>query len=605
MRKFHLLFFLYLFSFHLAKAQIKPHCGLEEINSAAILENSSLADELAAFAERRKNIEPTLRLRNSAPYVIPVVVHVIHSGESIGSGRNLSEELIQSQIDILNEDFSRQNDDINETPSVFRDRAADTEIQFCLAKVDPDGNPTNGITRDRYINISSTGYVEDVIKEQTSWDARRYLNIWTLDMPRENILGYAFLPTNSRLNTRQDGVVISHERFGLVSSVNRGRTTTHEVGHYLGLEHPWGESDNDGNPIGCESDDGIDDTPNSSVEYFLCPSFPQSSCGSTDMFMNYMDYVNDDCMNLFTEGQKLAMHDVLENERAALVQNAAATCQVEECIALYDLEQGELRMGFEDEEPYQCWVIENKNNDEETWAVYVDGNEGETGAKSGANFLGYFYNEDEVTPADDYIFSPFFEIQAGRIYEVKFDVAAAKAGNTSYPERLEVGASFAQSSDDFFIIEDEWVFDPVDNTFPDFKTVDLYFESSGAGEVSIGFHVFSDANQYALQIDNVSIRDVGATTAVDNKLSVNHFKVYPNPFMDRIQIDLDLGTPTEDLTLTIKNILGQTIITRSLPQIQRQEIEVPLHMVTNGMYFVTIRSSGLEATRKVLKIANP
>ncbi|MEL6923897.1 MAG: M43 family zinc metalloprotease [Bacteroidota bacterium] len=545
-----------------------------------------------------------MKLRNTARYTIPVVVHVVHNGAAIGSGTNLSEERIQSQIDILNEDFSRSNADANQTPINFQDEAADAQIQFCLARVDPEGNPSNGITRHRYNTVGSTGFIEEVIKESTFWDPRRYLNIWTVDMPDASVLGYAFLPTDSQLNTSRDGIVIDYGHFGYISETNRGRTTTHEVGHYLGLQHTWGEVDSDGDPLGCTSDDGIADTPNQGVAYYNCPAGPQSSCSTADMFMNYMDYVNDNCMNLFTQGQRDVMQDILENERSQLARNTAATCMIEECVFSYDLEQSELLIGFEDDEPWQCWLTEDRNADNVSWDVFLDDNDGEKGAKTGSNYLGYQWNQDEVTAADDYIFSPFVDLKVGRVYEVRFEMAAARAGTTVFPERMELGYSFEKNADDFYVINEDWVFDPVDNAFPEYRLVELYLETPAPTTVSFAFHVFSAANQYMLQIDNFSVKDVGPSTSVADQILAHGFKLYPSPFSDIFTVQLDLETPDAGLMIEVKDMLGREVQSRMLPQMQKQKLQFDLSDQPDGIYFVTISSKGRSATKKLMKIGS-
>ena len=123
-----------------------------------------------------------------------------------------------------------------------------------------------------------------------------------------------------------DGVVIDYEKFGQVSGTNNGRTCTHEVGHYLGLMHPWG---NDSSNPNCTSDDNINDTPQSDGPYFGCPSHPQFSCTSSDMFMNYMDYVDDHCMHMFTNGQKNVLRSILQNTRGSLLENGTITSNEE------------------------------------------------------------------------------------------------------------------------------------------------------------------------------------------------------------------------------------------------------------------------------------
>ncbi|CAN5322057.1 hypothetical protein BH23BAC1_BH23BAC1_43020 [soil metagenome] len=245
---------------------------------------------------------------------IPVVIHIIHKGEPIGTGVNLSDNRILSQINTLNTDYRRLNSDTIFTPPQYLDVAADTEIEFVLARSDPEGMPTNGIVRVRGSQDDWGINDNEELKAESYWPAENYLNIWVTDLSSE-LLGFAQFPVSdlqglefSFNNRLTDGVVIDYEYFGENININprsMGRTTTHEIGHFLGLRHTWG----DGN---CDVDDYCDDTPNSRGPNYTCTS-ERISCDSRDMFENYMDYTNDVCMNIFTQCQKARMRTVLTN----------------------------------------------------------------------------------------------------------------------------------------------------------------------------------------------------------------------------------------------------------------------------------------------------
>ncbi|MGH1387436.1 M43 family zinc metalloprotease [Kordia sp.] len=233
---------------------------------------------------------------------IPVVVHVMYTNAT----NNISQAQIQSQIDVINEDFRRTNADADNTWS----QAADTEIQFCMATIDPNGNATTGITR-KSVTRTDWGTNDDMKKSSQGgvnpWNTSEYLNMWVVPQMTSGgrtILGYAQFPGGA---ASTDGVVMAYNYFGRVGNVSApfdgGRTTTHEIGHYLNLRHIWGDS-NCGN-------DFVSDTPTHQTSNGGCPT-GQVSCGSVDMVQNYMDYTNDSCMNLFTAGQKARMRAVLD-----------------------------------------------------------------------------------------------------------------------------------------------------------------------------------------------------------------------------------------------------------------------------------------------------
>ncbi|QHL87699.1 T9SS type A sorting domain-containing protein [Nibribacter ruber] len=248
---------------------------------------------------------------------IPVVVHVVYNT----AAQNITEAQIQSQLAVLNKDFRRLNADASKTPSMFQGVAADAEIEFCLAKQDPDGEPTNGITRTS-TTVKKFGGLTDSMKfdglgGKSAWDSKKYLNIWVVNFDNDaNILGFAQFPNSGPAAT--DGVVIDFQSFGTTGTVlrpyNLGRTTTHEVGHWLNLFHIWGDES-------C-GDDAVSDTPTQEEENNGCPTFPKASCSNTsDMFMNYMDYTDDICMNLFTQGQKTVMQSMFNSYRSGLLSS--------------------------------------------------------------------------------------------------------------------------------------------------------------------------------------------------------------------------------------------------------------------------------------------
>lgn len=252
-------------------------------------------------------------------YEIPVVVHII---EPLGGSLNITDERIIRQVEILNEDFRRTNADASNTPAEFLPVAADTEIQFVLAKQDPSGNPTNGIVRVQ--GSKSTYFAEldqDLLRSESFWPPDHYLNIYVLNL--QVFLGYASFPisdipgiTNVSGDYIWDGVEVHYRYFGenpdAPSFPSVGRTLTHEIGHYLGLRHIWGDG-------GCSVDDFVTDTPPADDDNgglsspCTFPSNDSNVCVTDEMFQNYMDYTDDGCMNLFTEGQKTRMRTILES----------------------------------------------------------------------------------------------------------------------------------------------------------------------------------------------------------------------------------------------------------------------------------------------------
>ncbi|ALR31441.1 hypothetical protein ATE47_13345 [Chryseobacterium sp. IHB B 17019] len=288
-------------------------------------------DQFEAWLKPLVEKAKTNKSQNGNIITIPVVVHVIHGGQAYGTAPNIVDEQVMSQITVMNNDFRK----LAGTPG-FNSSAvgADTQIQFALAKVDPNGNPTNGIDRVKMCQSTfNRDAIEAFVKPETIWDPTQYMNMWSLSFaaPDTGILGYAQFPDGSGLQGLDpvggpnftDGVVATYKTFGssdygtgflLSAPYDKGRTMTHEVGHFLGLRHIWGD--------GACASDYCADTPTAHTKNFGCPA-ATPSCDNPavfEMVQNYMDYTDDTCMNIFTVDQTARLTAVMNNSprRASL-----------------------------------------------------------------------------------------------------------------------------------------------------------------------------------------------------------------------------------------------------------------------------------------------
>ncbi|MBK7390928.1 MAG: PKD domain-containing protein [Bacteroidetes bacterium] len=290
--------------------------------------HAQLLQEDPSYGERRDAIEQMIQKRmandkswrTSGVITIPVVFHVLYSTNN--TTQNITLARIQAQLDVLNQDYSATNVDVSSVPSVFQPLVGNSGIQFCLAVRDPNGNTTDGIIRKQTSTTSfntSNGIKFDAQGGDNAWPSSSYLNIWVGNLSG-GLLGYAQFPGGSAAT---DGVVLLNGSvggpgaLGTAAPYNRGRTATHEIGHWLNLLHIWGD---DGN--GCSGTDNVADTPNQADENYGCPSFPNISCSNGpngEMYMNYMDYTDDACMFMFTLGQSTRMNTSLTTTRASLL----------------------------------------------------------------------------------------------------------------------------------------------------------------------------------------------------------------------------------------------------------------------------------------------
>lgn len=308
------LFFI-LFLLYIVQTPIAAQSDYEPCGERLIRNNDSQQIEKILNAEY-------IETRNDEILNIPVVFHIVYADDKV----NPTDHDLFLSLELLNRDFSANNDDLDRVPDNFSNIVGKPNIQFCLAKKAPDGSPTNGIIRkkvDRYTDFYETNdgrimLFYDETGGSSTWNPEKYLNIYITSLEASNVLGFATLP-GSRLSRSEDGVCIDYKELQYFKTNSNGRaylgrSLTHEVGHWLGLLHIWGDK------YGCFYDDGITDTPPQDRPYFGCPTNGYS-CEHNNAFMNYMDYVNDQCMHFFTVGQVSRMRNILRTHRKAIINN--------------------------------------------------------------------------------------------------------------------------------------------------------------------------------------------------------------------------------------------------------------------------------------------
>lgn len=360
LKNYLIVLFILSFNYTLQAQQI-DYCGYDKAIKEAekkypgysekINKNNQVAIAYANKAElRRKEVNDTV-------YIIPVVFHVLFKSNS----ENINDSLLKNQIEVLNQDYRRRNLDTSKTRSIFKSRAADLKIQFVLADKDPNGNSTTGIikkvtTVTEFGSITFNSMKTSNTGGDDAWDPANYMNIWVCNMNyfnQPNILGYAYPPVgspnwpsgSSASDPSYDGVVIDFRVIGrnnplakistnaAIKNCLKGRTASHEVGHYLGLRHIWGDATT-GNA--CQVDDGIDDTPLQGTKSNFDCVLGRNTCNQSndlpDMIENYMDYSSDDCKNMLTKKQAAIIKYNLTVLRPDLATASISTKQVPDPI---------------------------------------------------------------------------------------------------------------------------------------------------------------------------------------------------------------------------------------------------------------------------------
>jgi hypothetical protein len=326
-----------------AEAQvIQKRCGTFDVMKTRDQETPGYLNRVNTTFDYAKQIADANKSNRSlgdTVYRIRCVFHILYTN----AAENIPDSVIYSQIEVLNEDYRRRNADTFKTRDLFKPIATDAHIEFYLADTDPDGNPSTGITRTQ----ASPGFLgfnpfQDNAKSAATggkdpWPTDRYLNIWVCNILNGlGVLGYAFPPSNapgwpqgSSTDSAKQGVVLHYPVVGrnyptpIDATVAGGRSAVHEIGHYLGLRHIWGDGD-------CTQDDGISDTPLSDAAHQQTCDTTDNSCPDSptdfpDMIENYMDYSDDRCLNMFTREQVEIMHAMLQTSRAGIADVVVET----------------------------------------------------------------------------------------------------------------------------------------------------------------------------------------------------------------------------------------------------------------------------------------
>jgi hypothetical protein len=645
-----LTFFCFLFALTISYSQsVKTidRCATDEYNHQLMEKFPEMKLQREALEKKiSKSILEQGRAQGNRRivYTIPVVVHVIHSGEAIGVGPNISDAQVLSQIKVLNEDFRRMagTRGFNTNPV-----GADVEVEFCLVKQTPDGCTTNGINR---IDMSATSTswggssrssnTNAILKPATMWDPSKYLNMWTVNFSDSSLLGFAQFPGGSGTT---DGVVMGYQYFGSDDDPNvdlsgsspfhLGRTTTHEVGHYFGLYHTF-----QGGCLETAGGDLCADTPpvaSSGSNSGVCNP-GNDSCslpaGSPDMVENYMDYSSDACMNVFTNDQKARMIATIttaSNRPTILTSNGCNPLTPVSDDASVSVEQ----ISTSDCSPSVTPTVRVTNWGTSTMTSATITYDVDGGTSSNYNWSGSLAEGEYELVA----LSSLTEPSGSHTFNVSVSSpngnSDLRSCNNSSSSSFDVSQSFASTTQvhltlvtDDYGGETTWEFRDSSNTllYSGGPLLDntTYNESFDVvADECYTFTILDSANDgiccgfgngsYELRDDDSTLIVSGASFTDSESTNIstltlganeyfrnNRVRIYPNPVNSELTVKLANGNDLPD-SYEVYNLLGQVILKKDVEHIS--DLKLNVSSVNNGMYFIKIFKEGSAVSLPFIK----
>ncbi len=618
------------------------------LREAGIKRNTDASFE-SWLAPKIQKLTASLNTDSETVLNIPVVVHVIHNNKAYGVDENILDQQIASQITVLNQDFRK----LEGTPGFNTNPVgADVKIEFCMAQRDPAGNATNGINRVSLAGAGADGWeitdVEQLVKPQTQWNPNEYLNIWVVEgvtlFGLFEILGYAQFPTNSTLEGLDegtstlaftDGVVIGHKYFGSAaifaggnydSTENDGRTSTHEVGHWLGLRHIWGDTEE------CfDAGDYCNDTPPATAPNETCT--PNLSCGALNMIENYMDYTPAGCQNIFTQDQKTRIRTVMQYSPRRINLLNSEACFAPQTYS-YDLEIIADSLGGGCSNSFNP-VIELRNR-------------GTVNAITSAT-ITYNFNEGgnqtfdwtgNLLPSETiYVTLPEVNFPTGS-HTAFFELTSINNGMDDYTFNNRKYAAFETNEVEIFntsvveisITTDEfgdettWTLTksggvlvasggPYANeeTFSQQITVEsnecyefTIFDSFGDGiccENGNGSYSITTSNGQTIASGGTFISTEKAKFRIDLNLNnenfiKNNISLYPNPASQLVSIGVQNGVSLPK-NIEIYNTIGQVMLSKSIHQ--ANDLTLDVSQISSGVYFIRMNVDNQNIVLRFLK----
>ncbi len=581
-----------------------------------------------------------------AVVTIPVVVHVVwHTAVE-----NVSLAQIQSQLVVLNDDFRKLNADIVNVPAPFQPLAADCEINFCLAQQDPSGNLTTGVER-RKTSIAQFIYPTQDMKHYATgglnaWDATKYLNIWVINLGGGPD-GFGSFPGG---NLSEDGIVMLYQHFGTVGAATPpytfGRVSVHEIGHWLNLIHVWGD---DGGA--CDGSDLVDDTPNQGDHNFDCGPFPIISCNNGpngDLYVDYMDYAPDDCVVMFTYGQKDRMQANFSagGAREGIVSSLGCTagvnngtCGIPAALNASSITFTSATLNWGAVANATKYTVQRKASASGTWTTVN-------------NVLGLSYSISGLSPATSYDYR--VQAHCGTLNGVFSSTATFTTVMPACPDQFEPNptkstaattmplnapftAQIATATDNDFYkfanttaaknIKIDLTSLPADYDLRLYRGSTLLATSANTGtaDESVTFNTTVVSTQYfanvtgyngafngnfcytlKISLSATAWHTDGSTDGPIEQLELpvvfenEGFGIFPNPATNAVTLEIPMRAEA-DVQITVLDPNGRTVVqTTEMLGKTNNRVNLDLAKLATGMYFVQVRNGGEIKTRKLV-----
>ncbi|MEZ4910046.1 MAG: M43 family zinc metalloprotease [Saprospiraceae bacterium] len=629
--------FLLLFMSFSTISQGQRNCGSMDVLDRQIKENPALIDNME---EIERQVQEYIKHHHGdgerTIITIPTVFHVVYRTSS----ENISDAQIMSQLDVLNQDYSATNTDISNVPSTFSGLVANAEVQFCLATQDPNGAATTGITR-KSTTKTSWGTNDSVKKSSQGgvnpWDASNYLNIWVCNIGG-GILGYAQFPGGSAAT---DGVVLDYRYTGTTGTAtapfDKGRTATHEVGHWLNLRHIWGDAT-------CGSD-LVSDTPTHNTSNYGCPSHPHySTCSGSpiEMTMNYMDYTDDACMYMLSLGQKTRLRAVLETggARASLQSSpgcsppSVGSCGTPSGLAASSVTSSSATCSWTPVSGSTNYTFEYKLSSASTWitsivsttSINLTGLTASStynirvkatcsGTTSAYSTTVNFTTSASTGCTDIYesnnTKSAAKTIPLGTTFTAKIssstDVDWFKFNNSSSQKNVRVSMTNLPADYDMILYRGNSQVGISQNDATSDEQI-TYNNTKSATTYYVKVYGYNGANSancydFLAQISASSFRTINGEVSDDGlnaELVQDEFLIFPNPASTEITMVIPFGEHAEG-KLTISDITGKTIVSQQMCGDRTlKTISMDVSEFNGGLYIINFRSGDKSYTQKLV-----